>query len=324
MTRMTAKTSTAANRKHPLRILAWAGAGIACLLLILYLGTSWPGKASREPSPTATTSTPRPDPAPAPAEPGTLASAWQWPDDNTGSTTADGTAVAAADSIPFSADGLYEALQNVRIDANGDVILDGEALNALNRTLRHGAVELSEQNLADLRELIRVGLPGKAGEQTARVVTDYYQYLGAEEEFNDMYETNSGEPADPEVFQRQYEELQALRELYLGEEVAKQLFAEADAGVRYMLDVRRIESDPALTDEEKTRELEALNTRLQNETIAVDNWNERRASFQEERQRILDAGLSEAEKQAQVKALLEQHFEPEEREKIRHLGLDDL
>lgn len=315
MTRKTAK------QKHPLTVVAWSGTGMVCILLILYLGYGWPGNTAPEPSTLTSPAASRPAPAPESPDSGTVAAAWQWPDDPADS---DETAIATEDDIPFNADGLYEALQNVRIDANGDVILDAEALNALNRTLQHGAVELSEQNLADLRELIQVGLPGKAGEQTARVVTDYYQYLGAQEEFNDMYETHPTEATDVADFERQYEELQALRKLYLGKEVAEQLFAEADAGARYMLDVRKIESDPGLTEEEKARELEALNTRLQNDTIAVDNLSERRAGFQEERQRILDAGLSEAEKQAQVKALLEQHFEPAEREKIRHLGLDDL
>jgi len=199
------------------------------------------------------------------------------------------------------------------------VVVDNRALEALNDTFDYGAVELSEQNLALLEELIQIGLPGKAGEQTARIVRDYYHYLEAREAFNAMYEGN--ENADAE---RQYQELQALRGMYMGQNVAERLFAQSDANARYMFEVRDIEADTTLSAEEKAARLSELNEQLQAHTVPVENWRERFADFQAEKQRILEAGLSEQEKRVQVKALMRQHFQPDELEQISYLGIDEI
>ncbi|HTN35415.1 MAG TPA: lipase secretion chaperone [Marinobacter sp.] len=252
---------------------------------------------------------------------GTVAAIWQWqaPED----ALAEPGEPTTADAIPFSADALYEAFQNVRIDENGDVILDNEALEALNQTLHYGQMELSSQNLADLQELIKVGVPGKAGEQTAKIVVDYYRYLGAENEFNTLYEQQDS-PVDmsSDAYTRQYEELTALRALYLGQDVATSLFATADASARYMFDVQRVEADSTLTADEKAARLEEINNRLTDATVPVTNWRERYSTFLTEKQRLMDAGLDEQEKKVQLENLMHQHFDPDELAKVRYLQLD--
>ena len=254
---------------------------------------------------------------------GTVAAIWQW--QTLADTAEEREQPNNMNTIPFSADALYEALQNVRIDDNGDVVLDNEALEALNRTLQYGEVELNSQNLADLQELIKVGVPGKAGEQTAEIVVDYYRYLEAEDEFNALYE-QQGSPADAgnEAYAQQYEELKALRALYLGQDVAAELFATADASARYMFEAQQLEADPTLSADDKAERLKTLNDRLIDATVPVDNWRQRYSDFLLEKQRIMDAGLADQEKKVQIERLMQQHFNPDELAKVRYLQLDSF
>jgi hypothetical protein len=254
---------------------------------------------------------------------GTVAAIWQW------QTLADPAEEPEPqnnmNAIPFSADALYEALQNVRIDENGDVILDNEALEALNRTLQFGEVGLNSQNLADLQELIKVGVPGKTGEQTAKIVVDYYRYLEAEDEFNTLYE-HQGSQADVsnDTYAQQYEELKALRALYLGQDVAAELFATADASARYMFEAQQLEADPTLSADDKAERLKTLNDQLTDATVPVDNWRQRYSTFITEKQRIIEAGLADPEKKVQIERLMQQHFNSDELAKVQYLQLDSF
>lgn len=249
---------------------------------------------------------------------GTVAAVWQ------GQTVADAAAeheqTSGSDTIPFSADALYEALQNVRIDNNGEVVLDNQALEALNHTLQYGEVTLSDQNLEILQELIKIGVPGKAGEQTADIVVDYYRYLGAKDEFTAMTQASPNE-LTPDDYRQQYKELQALRDLYLGEEVASKLFAETDANARYMFKAQQLEADASLSSDEKAEQLNALNNELTDATVPVDNWRQRYDAFLEEKQRIVNAGLAEQSKQEQIQRLMQQHFSAEELDKVQYLEI---
>ncbi|TVP54214.1 MAG: hypothetical protein EA349_12090 [Halomonadaceae bacterium] len=308
---------TRSDRSFPVKKLALALAGIAAGLLTLYLINLWlnvssPGSEPEQP--TAATGQPSPD------QPDTIATAWQWQEDAPQQQREQPT----RNDIPFSAEGIYTALQEVRIDRNGNVVLDNRALEALQQALDYGNVDLGGQDLADLQELIQVGLPGKAGEQTARIVVDFYHYMEAEKTLNSMLAPSLSAYSGDEAFQHQHEELQVLREQYLGQEVAEALFATADATANYMFAARQIQEDDSLSHEEKARKSAELHEQLQRDIIPIDNWETRRQEFQADKQRILDAGLAEQEKQSQIEALMQQHFEPEEREQIRHLQIDQF
>lgn len=237
----------------------------------------------------------------------TIASEWQWetfPDSRPGARDQD--PAPSDSSAPFDVTVIYEALQLVRVDENGDVVLDDTALKALDETLNYSDLALSAAELEELQELIRIGLPGKAGEQTARVVGDYYRFLDAKEEFEAVYEVQ-----DDRHYDSEYEELVSLRELYLGREVAQQLFAEQDKDARYMLAAMQLEADDSLTPEERSRQQRELAAQRDQ---GKDNagWDRRYAAFEQQRQYIVVAGLSESEQAQQIEQLLGEHFSGEE------------
>jgi len=263
----------------------------------------------------------------------TIASAWQWKavlgnESQAGKTetqnNSQGKQVDTTAPYPFTEASVYEALQGVKLDENGDIILDDDALIALNNALDHSEVKLDAESLQVLQDLIRKGLPGNAGEQTARIVSDFYQYLGAKNEFNALYETNREADETIENYETEYNELLALRELYLSAEVADQLFSASNANARYMFDSMKLEADTSLSEEEKKQQQAKIVQRHAESSTKVSNWNERYQAFLDDKQYIINSSLSDDEKRDQLSGLMHQHFSYEELEYVSHLQLDSL
>ena len=119
-----------------------------------------------------------------------------------------------------------------------------------------------------------------------------------------------------------YEEMLALRELYLGNEVSEGLFAISNADARYMFESFRIKSDSSLTEEEKrTHQLENVK-RHGDEIIIVPNWNARYADFLTAKKQLKDTGLADDDKRSQLRELVQQRFTQDELEKVSHLHLE--
>jgi lipase chaperone LimK len=263
----------------------------------------------------------------------TIATAWQWETEQTNESvdqhanTSDMDSKSQTDTatkFPFTQASIYEALQAVKLNGNGDIIIDNDALEALNTALDHSNIKLDEESLEALQDLIKKGLPGNAGEQTAQIVADFYQYLGAEREFNSLYETTNNEEQNIEEYETQYNELIALRELYLGDVVAGKLFSTSDANSRYMFESMKLEADTNLSEEEKKQQQAKIIERHAEESINVKNWNERYQAFSENKQTILSASISNDQKRNQLTSLMHQHFTDEELSYVDHLKLNSL
>ena len=244
-----------------------------------------------------------------------IATAWQWDNLPTKKQVTD--IAENKETTRFDVDYIYNALQAVKLDEDGDVVIDHQTLLALNETLAYSGLRLDREDLAELQDLIKLGLPGKSGEQTAEIVGNYYQYLDAERELNTLYSAD-GPSTNAEV---QYEEILALRELYLGKDVSDGLFAMSNANARYMFESFRIESDSSLTDEEKReRQLENVKHHAE-QTTEVFNWNVRYADFLAAKKKLQGTALIDDVKNSHLTELMQQHFTQEELEKVRHLKL---
>jgi lipase chaperone LimK len=269
----------------------------------------------------------------------TIETAWQWrsfPDNKpvgneileTNVISELGNAMSQSTLNPFTQESVYNALKSVKLDEKGDVMIDNDALNALNETLEKPNIKLDDDALIALQEIIRGGLPGSAGAQVAQVVADYYHYLGAQKEFNAIYEVENQLPIDQDSkFENQiaqYNELLALRELYLGEEVANKLFATSNATALYMFESLALDNNKTLTNEEKKQQQSDITQRHAEQTIAIINWNERYHNFMTDKQYVLDASLGDDEKRKQLRQLMSQYFNNEELTQVKHLQLDSL
>lgn len=232
-----------------------------------------------------------------------------------------------AEEVPFDVVVIYGALGNIELGEAGNVVIDHKARHALEASFNPLDLMLDAEELAELQELIRIGLPGRAGEQTAEIVGDYYRYRVAEADFNQTHESDG----DLITARNNFEQLVALREAHLGYEVAEKLYGEENALTRYTLKAMQVEVDPGLSAEQKAERWQALSSELPADVLASDSesqavkidsadWEGRFSAFERERQYILDAGLSEDDRQAQVDELLAKHFDESEIPVARHYG----
>jgi hypothetical protein len=241
----------------------------------------------------------------------TVGSEWKWDNFSQPSTAVD-SEVNESDKV-FDVPFIYHSLQRVRLDEQGNVIVDHEALTALDETLNFSGLQLDAAQMEELKTLIRIGLRGRAGEQTAEIVEDYYRYLQAEKEFNQLAKT----PGAEVDVQAAYEELVALRELYLGPEVAKKLFAQRDQDARYMLESMMLARNESLSAEERRARQEQLSAEFNAQTPVIDRWEQRYQIFQDAEAAVMSSALSDEEKQQQLEELLKQHFSADELPAVR-------
>lgn len=255
----------------------------------------------------------------------TVATQWQWSQIKEQATAKQ----IQQKKLPFTPKFVYEALKAVKLDENGNVIYDHNALLSLDEALLRMQSKLDIESLAILQSIIKDGLPGKAGEQTANIVANYYHYLEAKDEFSRTSETL----ADTSVHQsvkaiendeQLYSELQALRGVHLGHDVTSGLFRVTDADAEYMFASMKLDFDESLSEEEKEIKRREIQEKHTQHAINITNWPERYAAFQQRKQNILTAKLNKEETQAQLTDLLNSHFSQDEQKRITHLGLDQL
>lgn len=202
------------------------------------------------------------------SSPSTIASEWQWAQASKSAPTGkEGDDVEAenGDNLPFTQKSVHDALYAVKIDENGDIVLDNDALLSLDEALERIYNRLDAESVLKLQDLIRDALPGKVGEQTAEIVSDYNDFLKAKEQFSQLHENtvyNDGVQSAETVERDQslYSDLQSLREVHLGNDVAQALFREHDATAEYMFESMRLGYDDSLSPEareQRRQEVEA-------------------------------------------------------------------
>lgn len=251
----------------------------------------------------------------------TIGNEWQWSKkdaiDHSSETIA---------GLPFTSDSVYRALQAVKLDENGNVILDHDALLSLDEALERIHNKLDSESLSVLLELIKKALPGKAGEQTAELVGNYYNYLQAKQEFSQINEAmadTNNELTEESIKANQelYSELQDLREVHIGNEATKTLFRISDANAQYMFDSMKLEANNDLTAEEKQQRREEIKERHIGLSINIADWPERYKTFKKQRQQILDLELGAQQQSEELETLLQKSFSHEELLRIKHLEL---
>lgn len=254
----------------------------------------------------------------------TIGSEWQW-----FKKESQISSNLANNNLPFTAESVYRALQAVKLDEDGNVILDHDALLSLDEALERIHNKMDSESLNTLQQLIKKALPGKAGMQTAKLVTDYHQYLQAKQEFSQineaMADSNNELTAESvEANVALYAELQELREVHIGTRATKKLFRISDANAQYMFDSMKLETNNDLTSEEiKQRRMEIKEKHI-SLSINVSGWPTRYQELKQQRQLIINSNVGEQQKRKKLKALIQQSFDDDELKRIEHLGLDRI
>lgn len=229
----------------------------------------------------------------------TIAHRWQW-QNFTGIESAPlgedvGKPGPTSGEVPSNAVAIYKILQDIKLDEHGRVVPDQTMKEALERGFDDLGPNLSSAAMSELQKLIRTGLAGRAGEEAAQILENYYRFRLAEMEFEGQPVTQS--PAD------RYEKLVQLRRSYLGAETADKLFEVEDTNGRHMLAAIAIQTNANLTDEEKHVQQKALQEKLNDRLLALGLLEPEEAAA-EKVQRLREQGASSADIYATRKALL--------------------
>jgi len=253
----------------------------------------------------------------------TIANEWEWQSKDSNKSQ---KVTGNEQILPFTAESVHMALQAVKVDEQGNIILDHDAKIALDEALERIYKQLSSEEALALQNLIKTALPGETGEQTAELVLNYYQFLGAKDTFSSLYENNEAEYQDPNLDSINnnkllYEELQALRVTHLGTEEAKELFRVSDAAAEFMFASMALGMDTSLKPEEISAQQSILQARQIEQAVNIDSWSSRFEAFSTQKQNIVDSSLSDEAKTAQFQLLLGEQFNKEEIEKMAYFGL---
>lgn len=284
---------------------------------------------------------------------------WQWDAFSQSKAVDQKTVPDSVQESPLDIIAIFDALKKVELNDNGGLVVDQKALSSLQRTFRNLGEETSLETVQQLQELIKMGLPGGAGKETAKIFGDYYQYLEAKNLLDNRNEIKS-ESQDS----RQYlENLVDLRREHLGNDTAAQLYSAQEAHQRFVLENHEINKNQQLSQSEKGEKRAQLKRALQSGLLNIDSrgtdavenmmqasvqwgeqgladetqaylqkqtlglvaarrlakndsqrleWQQRYSSFESQRAEVINAGLSEQDKQQQIEQLLAEHFSEKE------------
>ncbi|MVF13067.1 lipase chaperone [Ketobacter sp. MCCC 1A13808] len=251
----------------------------------------------------------------------TVDDVWQWEPFEENLADPKGVGEVAEDqpqlNVTFDIQSIQNGLKTVKIDQYGDVVVNPDALNALNEVFRSGSVLLDDDAMTELQRLIRMGLAGAAGEQVATIVGNFNDYLRAKKEMYELMASSGGEVDHRALLDEQA----ALQELYMGKEVADKLFTAEDASARYMMESMVMAKDKTISDEERAARQEELREQYEGAQYGIENWASRYSTFKQEKQSIINSGLSQQDIKQQVQRLARSHFTQQELERISHMNL---
>lgn len=243
----------------------------------------------------------------------TVKDLWDW-DNLELPEGASATASSSTDAdTQFDIQKIHDALQALRVDSYGDIITDDLALAALNQAFQHGRITLDEQSMTKFLTIIRAALPNQTGDQAAEIAKNYHDYLQAR---TDLFAYVSAKDQQAAI-----EDIIALQSLYLGNQVARDLFRTENANAHYMMAAFEVEQDESLTLAEKQARQEALTEQYAGDQHGIEHWQSRYQQFKAEKAILEEAGYSSAETKRQIYELLNYHFSEDEQKRLAQLNL---
>lgn len=221
--------------------------------------------------------------------------------------------------FPYTAEEIYNALQQIRIDENGNIVVDHILLWSLNDAVTFA---LTPQHIADLKELIQLGLPGIAGEQTADLVGKFYDFINARKEFEEQLQTQKDQGMLDQ--KKQMQEMITLREMYLGAEASQKLFAKSDADTAFMIEAMSLHGNTELNEEQKKEAIKTINDKYIDQTISALNLNEKYELYLLRKAEILADGSDPENQRQAMNEVLQEIFSRRELTEITHLPLTEF
>jgi len=178
--------------------------------------------------------------------------------------------VSSEAKIHFGLAEVENALLFAKLDPFGRLIIDTESEASLSRVVARLPSGLNTKELVHIQELIKLSLPGEAGEQVADVLSKYYIY----KEMEASLILNSESPGSMQAALGQLETMAELRQQIMGAEYAESLFGQQQRKAEYYLEKGIIEQDVSISAQERRRQLGLLDTDAQKNGLALNPVSE--------------------------------------------------
>ena len=160
---------------------------------------------------------------------------------------------------PFDYELVELALQEVKLDEEGALLIDADTADVLLRAVAELPVDMDENILQRVMFLTTKGLPGPAGEQLALVLRNFFRYQQASTEISGLDNVTVGEVRSEHLFQQDV----ALKELYMGKEITAGLFGHKHLVRSYLFSRRKVNENSDLTRQQKKQRLAELEGQFQ-------------------------------------------------------------
>jgi hypothetical protein len=291
------------------KLLAGASLGLVLAgLLFGYFMTSVPGQVT---TPVTTANKPN---AAAPSLISSPPSAPAADQENSGEAVAEGASSGSGSGGTLKEterDHLSDVfLNSVYPLFQSDFQLNRDSRSAIDVFVASMPADLSNEDLDDISTMIETQLRTPESEDLAFIITHLYRL--EQEEARLM---NQGEPVTTMDGQLEAQKrISQLRDEWFGPELSERLFNAADDDVT--------DSDPGKAENPPGRDSTEEPSEAQAELADTENaWERRYQAFLSEKKIIDRAGLDQTEKDRQIEALLQQHYEtPGEIEAVRAYG----
>tara|TARA_R110001592_G_scaffold10098_1_gene52589 strand:- start:31646 stop:32332 length:687 start_codon:yes stop_codon:yes gene_type:complete len=158
----------------------------------------------------------------------------------------------------FDYEATEQALLKIKQSKSGDLILNASTAKVLEKAVSTLPPQMQTDELQRVDLLVSKGLPGRAGQELASVVTNFYNYQQALKSANSTVNT----PQYTFDQERSFKQMVLLQEQYLGKDISGQLFGRQNRINHYLYARKRINDDASLNPAQKQQQLTALQARF--------------------------------------------------------------
>jgi hypothetical protein len=164
----------------------------------------------------------------------------------------------------FDYEATEQALLAIQVSNTKNLILNAHTAKILEKAISNLPSKMSKTELERVGLLTAKGLPGKAGQQLATVLTNFYHYQQAIDIVKATANTSSITTSKQQKQSKEtiFKQSVERQKNYLGEDTAEQLFGKQNALNAYLYSRKRINEDTNLSPAQKQAELTTLQARF--------------------------------------------------------------
>jgi len=183
------------------------------------------------------------------------------------------------------------ALKLAKLDAFGQIIVNADSEASLSRVVARLPSAMSEEEITHIQGLIKLSLPGEAGEQVADVLLKYYRY----KEIEKSMVLDSEQPGSMQSALVQLTTMAQVRAEIMGQQYSEDLFGVQQRRAEYYLEKGIIEQDRDLSVEARKHQLHHLKVAAEQQGQYFSSASEEVQALNDEIARLRVAGQNESQ-----------------------------